>query len=194
MPDSVSDLCTKCLQLVDEDGSNPVTTEVVEKAAKLLRLASMMQALDAETESPDHNDIEGVGRGRLTALMNGVVVDEQTLHRGHLLIGRDDVCSIHLDSSTVSRHHALIVISSNGVRLLDLGSTNGTYVNGRRVEQHALQDDDVISVGDCKLEYFAGDETQAWGADTEATDQFEPNISDLAPGRKARGQHAGSRG
>jgi pSer/pThr/pTyr-binding forkhead associated (FHA) protein len=56
----------------------------------------------------------------------------------------------------VSRHHALVIYSPSGISLLDLGSKNGTFVDGRRVNQHLLKNGDLIGVGDCTITYFAG--------------------------------------
>jgi DNA-binding winged helix-turn-helix (wHTH) protein len=51
------------------------------------------------------------------------------------LAGRDDACAIVIDASTVSRHHARITVISGEVTIDDLESTNGTYVNGKRISE-----------------------------------------------------------
>ena len=131
-----------------------MTTDLVKNAGTLLRLAPMIQQSDAEAESVEVN---GVSRGRLIARMNGEVIQEQSLDRERTLIGRDERCDLRLMNSPVSRRHALVVNSSNGVKLVDLGSKNGTFVDGRQIKQYTLQDSDVIVVGDCRIEYVAGD-------------------------------------
>jgi len=156
VPDEVSNLCTKCLQLVDEEDTTPVTTDLVKRAGKLLRLPSTMQQSDAKAGSVEVNGASSP-TGRLIARMNGEVIQEQSLDRERTLIGRDERCDIRLMNSPVSRRHALVVNSSNGVKLVDLGSKNGTFVDGRQIKQYTLQDSDVIVVGDCRIEYVAGD-------------------------------------
>jgi len=52
------------------------------------------------------------------------------LHEGANQIGRNATAEVCLDDSTVSRHHARIVVTPAGVTLEDLGSRNGTFVNG----------------------------------------------------------------
>ncbi len=187
VPDAVINLCSKCLQLADEEDTGPVTTDLVKRAGRLLRLPSVMRQSDAESGLVEVNEASPP-IGRLIARLNGEIVQEQTLDRGHILIGRDELCDIRLDSRSVSRHHALVLNSSNGVNLLDLGSTNGTFVNGRQVKQYALQDSDVISVGDCRIDYVAGDYHQAWFFDIEPTDSFEAQIADPAPPGNGNGR------
>ena len=180
VPDAVSTLCCNCLQLADEEDTAPVTTEIVKKASKLLRLAPVLQPSDADASSVKVNGVSPA-RGRLIARINGEVVQEQPLNRGRILIGRDELCDIRITRPPVSRHHALVVNSPVGVKLVDLGSTNGTFVNGCPIKQCMLQDSDVIVVGDdCRIEYVAPDDQQAWSCDIEPADNVEPHSSDPA--------------
>lgn len=68
-------------------------------------------------------------------------------------IGRMPECTITLNDGNVSRSHAEIRPSSSGFTLLDLGSTNGTKVNGLRVSERELQDGDAITFGETTLKY-----------------------------------------
>jgi DNA-binding winged helix-turn-helix (wHTH) protein len=73
---------------------------------------------------------------------------EVSLRAGENLLGRDDDVVAWLDSPTVSRRHARIVISGEGAVLEDLGSRNGTFVRGQRVESPVpLRDRDEIRLG-----------------------------------------------
>lgn len=69
------------------------------------------------------------------------------LKPGRILIGRQDDCQIRIPSAQVSRHHCEIVTGESGVRVRDLGSSNGTTVNGQRVEDAPLRAGDVVAVG-----------------------------------------------
>lgn len=70
------------------------------------------------------------------------------LKEGKNLIGRDPEAEIHIDSSSVSRHHAVITVNEEVVEIDDLGSKNGTHIGGRRLETAArLQDGDEILLG-----------------------------------------------
>ena len=68
-------------------------------------------------------------------------------------IGRSSDCQVVLSDPNVSRRHAEIRHIGEGYSLIDLGSTNGTEVNGQRVVETALMNGDVISVGQTKLTF-----------------------------------------
>ena len=68
-------------------------------------------------------------------------------------IGRLPDCAIALSDSQVSRHHAEVRRAEQGFTVVDLGSLNGTTVNGVVVQEHALADGDVISVGETEIRY-----------------------------------------
>jgi two-component system cell cycle response regulator len=71
-------------------------------------------------------------------------------------IGRGSTSGLVLDADSVSRRHAKIEPMGAGHMLTDLGSTNGTYVNGLRVKEHALIDGDRVQIGKALLKYLAG--------------------------------------
>jgi hypothetical protein len=68
-------------------------------------------------------------------------------------IGRLPDCTIALSDTQVSRHHAEVRRDERGFAVFDLGSLNGTTVNGVAVQEHALADGDVISVGETAIRY-----------------------------------------
>jgi pSer/pThr/pTyr-binding forkhead associated (FHA) protein len=70
-----------------------------------------------------------------------------------LRIGRGLSAGLHLDDISVSRSHAIIVASASGAKILDDRSLNGTFVNGRRIEQVELSHGDMITIGRLQLRY-----------------------------------------
>lgn len=68
--------------------------------------------------------------------------------RGMAMVGRGDDCDVVLDYARVSRRHAEIYRQGPVVALKDLGSTNGTFVNGRRVQHAALREGSILRIGD----------------------------------------------
>lgn len=92
---------------------------------------------------------------KIIVTFNGLVQQEITISKSRLTVGRRPSNDIVIDHLTVSGQHAAIDTSSNGSFVLDLGSTNGTMVNGQPVKKHLLQDDDVIDIGKYKLRYQA---------------------------------------
>jgi hypothetical protein len=78
------------------------------------------------------------------------LVDERSL------IGRLADCRIQITDGNTSRHHAEIKRSGTGFVIADLGSTNGTFVNGARVTaDHRLADGDIVTVGAVSLRFEA---------------------------------------
>jgi len=77
---------------------------------------------------------------------------EIALAEGENVLGRDPGARVPIDDVSASRHHARIVIEGFAARLEDLGSKNGTYVHGRRLDVPvALRDGDEISIGSVRL-------------------------------------------
>jgi FhaA, N-terminal domain/FHA domain len=68
-------------------------------------------------------------------------------------IGRLPDCAIALSDTQVSRHHAEVRRDERGFVVVDLGSLNGTTVNGVAVQDHALADGDVINIGETTIRY-----------------------------------------
>jgi pSer/pThr/pTyr-binding forkhead associated (FHA) protein len=73
-----------------------------------------------------------------------------------VLIGRGADATIRVSDSSVSRRHAEVRPAGDGWVLADLGSTNGTRVNGMPVTERKLEDGDAIGVGDATLRFEAG--------------------------------------
>jgi len=84
-----------------------------------------------------------------------------TLQRDRFLIGRGRECDIVVPDRQISRQHARISRTADGVQVEDLGSKNGTHVNGVRIEAPtALQDGDVVQVAfTLELVFVAHDAT-----------------------------------
>lgn len=70
-------------------------------------------------------------------------------------IGRGDHCDMVIANQHVSRAHAEVMADGATVVVRDLGSSNGTFVNGRRIQQHQLRHGDMLSVGDCEIRCLA---------------------------------------
>lgn len=97
---------------------------------------------DRPTGPGQYLEVQGPDRS-LTIKLEG-----QALH-----IGRGLSADLRLDDSSVSRRHAILVPRPRGARILDDRSSNGTFVNGRRVQQSELRNGDVIVLGRAVLRY-----------------------------------------
>ncbi len=71
-----------------------------------------------------------------------------TLDALPLVIGRDPSADLRIESTRISREHAVITVDADGFRIRDLGSTNGTFVNGARIEDTRLASGDIILIAD----------------------------------------------
>ena len=77
------------------------------------------------------------------------------LDAGRSTIGRHPESSIFFDDITVSRRHAEVTLSGNEVKVTDVGSLNGTYLNQRQIDSsQQLVPGDVLQIGKFKLVYF----------------------------------------
>lgn len=76
---------------------------------------------------------------------------------GNTIAGRSGDAGIFLADVTVSREHVRFQVSSDGLSMTDLGSTNGTYVNGRRFEAGRLSEGDDLMIGKFHLRVSKGD-------------------------------------
>ncbi|HSB65340.1 MAG TPA: FHA domain-containing protein [Anaerolineales bacterium] len=78
-----------------------------------------------------------------TGPLNG----QRWIINGNVIVGRDETCNVVIQNRQVSRYHARFVNLPQGVQLEDLGSKNGTHINGKEVvEPVILQDGDVIQI------------------------------------------------
>ena len=84
---------------------------------------------------------------RLIVSMDGAVVKELTLTKARTTLGRRPYNDIVFDNLAVSGEHAVLILEGQDVSIEDLGSTNGTRVNGETVRRHVLQGADVITIG-----------------------------------------------
>lgn len=82
-----------------------------------------------------------------------------SIRRGKLLIGREEDCQLRPDSEFVSRHHCVLLLDEYTLRVRDLGSKNGTFVNGHRIGggERILLHGDMIAIGEmmCQVDLSA---------------------------------------
>lgn len=142
----VAELCDTARDHARDEGyrfMGPVSIELVEDEGR--RPGTFV--IDARLSQGEG----GVGAGSLV-LPGGrrVVLGNQPVR-----IGRLSDCGVQLNDPNVSRHHAEVRPQGEGFTIADLGSTNGTKVNGLRVSERALRDGDQIVIGATTLHFDA---------------------------------------
>ena len=119
---------------------------------------------------------------KLILSLEGSVIREILLDKERITIGRRPQNDIQIENLAVSGEHACIVTILNDSFLEDLGSTNGTLVNGNSIKKHILQNSDVIEIGKYKMKYVV--EVAAAGHGTQ--DDFERTmVMKSQPGKPA---------
>lgn len=87
-----------------------------------------------------------------TVTISGIAHDV-VLRGDRMEVGRLAECDIHIPDANISRHHAAFIAEGGGWAIEDLGSTNGTLVNGSRVHHVRLRDGDTLTIGVTELVY-----------------------------------------
>jgi len=90
---------------------------------------------------------------RLILSLDNQVLAEYNMTKERYTVGRLPDNDVRIDNPAVSGHHSLIINILNDSFLEDLNSTNGTYVNGKLIKKHALQNSDVITIGHHQLRF-----------------------------------------
>jgi len=97
----------------------------------------------------------GSGRPYLVALTGPDAGRTYRLADGSMTIGRAKSCDVRVVDDEVSRDHARIICVGTNVMVEDLGSRNGTFVNGESVSRHLLADGDKVTIGDTTILKFS---------------------------------------
>ena len=132
----------------------------------------------------------------LSGQLEGKVFD---LLEERVTVGRALDNTIRMEDGTISHHHAMFVLESDGYRLRDLNSTNGTRVNGMRVSETMLGNGDQVRMGSVEMRYESDVKKSSQplppsqtGVDLSQVGQGSgppPTFGSASPfGRKHRGQ------
>jgi pSer/pThr/pTyr-binding forkhead associated (FHA) protein len=119
--------------------------------------------------------------GKLVLSLDGAVLGEYFLSKERILIGRKPHNDIQIDNLAVSSEHAAIITILSDSFMEDLGSTNGTLVNGQMVKKHFLQNGDVIELGKHRLKYLNDTPSATTAEDFEKTMVMRRPMTAAAP-------------
>ena len=80
-------------------------------------------------------------------LFGGEQVKVYRLDKSEVCVGRDEACEVHIDNLGISRRHCQFENTAGVYQVRDLNSSNGTFVNGKKITQHSLQNNDQVLIG-----------------------------------------------
>ena len=104
---------------------------------------------------------------RLVLSLDGVALREIPLNKERMTIGRRSHNDIVIDNLAVSGEHAVMFKSGDEFYIEDLGSTNGTTVNGQPIKKHLLQGGDFVEIGKYRLKYVPAGSEEPASADVD---------------------------
>ena len=131
---------------------------------------------------------------KLTITFNGQPQQEVNLEKERLIIGRAKRADIRIDNLAVSSQHAAIIKVLDDVFIEDLHSTNGTLVNGSKIQKHTLRNGDQISVGKHVLLFATDVEVPAEEDELEKTVLIRPKSATSAAAMARMAERAGAAG
>ena len=159
VPRLVNTLCDTCLMAAYGKDQDNVTSADLDAAIRELQWVEFASGTNRmKTPNLEHslpaNTEAGHAVGRILLASEGKTVVERELRPGRLVIGRTPDNDLQIDSKFISRHHCQIVTQADSCLIEDLNSTNGIYVQSKRVRRHNLNDGDVVQVGQHEIMYI----------------------------------------
>jgi type II secretory pathway predicted ATPase ExeA len=170
-PRLINTLCDTAMMAAFSADRDTVTGEDVQAAITELGWVEFSQRPkaagfvhpDAEdgaepTEAPRRTTVAANARpqpvvGRIVVMTDQGEVAEVPLRAGRMVVGRTPDNDLQIDSRFVSRHHCQVVSTADLSVIEDLNSTNGIFLNQKKIRRHALIDGDIIELGTHRLRY-----------------------------------------
>jgi len=173
----MSEASAKNAMLLDEQESrNAQIDDHKNEIAALRRISTRAEHTTADRASGTRPAPRGHAEACWVLVeLDGIDSDAHMVGNGVLTIGSSPDCDIQVQSKFISRHHAQLVQTRNGCVLGDLNSTNGTYINSRRINKRILRAGDLVTIG---KERFRYEKRSA----NSITNEMSENEYNLSPG------------
>jgi general secretion pathway protein A len=160
VPRLINTLCDTCMMAAfgrDQDSVSIADLDAAIRELQWVEFASstnrmLLPDVQISHGAPSADHVQSVGRILLAS--DGKTVVERELKPGRLVIGRTPDNDLQIDSKFISRHHCQIVTQPDACLIEDLNSTNGIYVQSKRVRRYNLNDGDVVQVGQHEIMYI----------------------------------------
>ena len=179
VPRLINTLCDTSLMAAFGHDRDTVTADDLSAAIAELQWVEFtahtnrMRILNLENTAPEAENA-GPTVGRILLASDGKTVMERELKPGRLVIGRTSDNDIQIDSKFISRHHCQIVTQADSCLIEDLNSTNGIFVQSKRVRRHNLNDGDVVKVGQHEIMYIDERQPRLRGGEPEGDATEKP--------------------
>lgn len=164
-PRVINMLCDTALIFAFVDRAESVSVENLEQAVERLELTAPERVNDLPDIAPPAASVSAM----LFAIDSETPQPYYNLTGAPSLVGRSKNCSIRLPHKTLSMYHAMIQFSEGRWSIVDLRSTNGTRVNGRKVRASALNYGDKILLGTAEFEFRADNEEDSTDNEEDAS-------------------------
>jgi general secretion pathway protein A len=152
IPRSINHLCENAMLIAVEMGEVRLTARSLTRAAETLHIIPTAERIDVMTDAKPGSTDEK--QALLLVSSQGATDSVIPLMASRVLVGRSELADVRIDSAFVSRYHSLIVRENGQDLIIDLGSTNGILVNGKRVVRTVLKHRDLIQVGPARVTYL----------------------------------------
>lgn len=155
VPGLINRICAASLEIAAENSQPHVDIDTVGKAVEKLGI----EPIGPPEADPEHASLGAFRRdqlGKFVITYAGKLCGTVPLDQDRVVIGRHTLNNICIESNAVSRCHAQVILVEGVSVLMDLNSTNGTFVNFKRIQQHVLRDNDIVAIGKHRLKFVAG--------------------------------------
>lgn len=156
IPRLVNTLCDTAMLVAFAKDRQTVSTDELHAAIEELQWVEY--AARTHTNLPlleDTSPHVKMTTGRLVLTLKGQRVGECAIGTGRCIIGRTADNDLQVDSTYISRHHAQVVHTADGVYIEDLNSTNGIFVAGRRIRRKRLEDGMSVRLGFHEITFYS---------------------------------------
>jgi general secretion pathway protein A len=184
IPRLINRLCENALAVALDLGDVRLSARALTRAAEALHVIPTSEQIEAIADSNPGETKEE--QALLLVSTQGIADGVVPLMASRILIGRSELADVRIDSAFVSRYHSLIVRENGQDLLIDLGSTNGVLVNGKRVVRAVLKHRDLIQVGPSRVTYLNPAIAPPLEGDSSATVSFaRPGVPAADDGNNA---------
>jgi type II secretory pathway predicted ATPase ExeA len=159
IPRLVNTLCDTAMMAAFAQDRDTVSSEDLDAAIRELQWVEYTSRTNRlhvghPSEQTQRGSANGTVVGRILIAHEGKTTLERELRPGRLVIGRTADNDVQIDSKFISRHHCQVVTQHDSCVIEDLNSTNGIYVQSKRVRRYNLNDGDIVIVGQHEIMYM----------------------------------------